>query len=216
MLDNFLNVACDFFALDFEVLANRQWWDNELAMNTYKNFEEIAQELAKTREILVRATSFEDPRYLNYLVNINKEINTLTNHLITIGKESLYYNSLNSNGDEVKGLLKAYSHIEKALIELDNKLVIGLNKCYTSPEILNSGNLDLLRNLHETLVDSARQLFDSNILQEIRNGSPAPSVSSSTSSAHSFSSSTSASSSAHSSSRIIQELQNLPNGFRIP
>ena len=186
-------------------------------MNTYKNFEEIAQELAKTREVLVRATSFEDPRYLNYLVDINKEINTWTNHLITIGKESLYYNSLNSNGDEVKGLLEAYSRIEKILIELDNKLIIGLNRCYTSPEILNSGNLDLLRNLHETLVDSARQLFDSSILQEIRNSSPAPSSASSfTSSAHSFSSSTSASSSAHSSSRIIQELQNLPNGFRIP
>jgi hypothetical protein len=165
---------------------------------------------------LIRATSSDDPRYLNYLVNINKKINTLTNHLITIGKESLYYNSLNSNGDEVKGLIEAYSRIEKVLIELDNKLIRGLNRCYTSPEVLNSGNLDLLRNLNESLVDSARQLFDSSILQEIRNGSPTPSASSFTSSAHSFSSSTSASSSAHSSSRIIQELQNLPNGFRIP
>lgn len=203
MLDSFLNLAQEFFALDFDVLSGRQWWNNELAMNTFKIFERIAHELDLTRQALICKASGEDPIRLKYLVNINKEIKTLTDYLIIIGKDSLFYNNVKSNGDEVKGLIKAYAEIENLIRELDNKLMIGLEGCRVSPEVLNSGVLDWLEALNDNLIKIGKNLLDSQILQEIRDSSPTPSFSSS-----------SAPSSPN--SKIIQELNKLPNGFRIP
>jgi hypothetical protein len=211
MIENFLDIINDLFALDIDVLSARQWWVSGPASDTIKSINSITDKYFIANEFYIKLSCDADPTKLKSLLEKNIYFNNLVNELFALGKgilhQSYLYNiNINSDSKTLEVLIKEFNDINTKIIEFNHSLFCEIEQCRTTPNMLNSGVFESLKKYQIDLYDEARNIFNSsNIINEVNNNT---SLSSSSSSSYSNINPT-----PRSNSPVLDELKKYPNPF---
>ena len=191
-----------FFALDYDVLSARHWWDNPLAISTLDELKELAYAKYAIYENLIIQTCTQEPSKVNSLLGLNNEMKTLTENMMEVGKGILHEGYLN-NTTNVEKLNTNYIEMEKKVFHIHDTLVKQLKNCRISQSVRDSGIFGEIKISESVIVDEVRKLWENNIFSEVK-ATLSPSIATSRS--------PSPSSIPHSTSLspILEELKKLP------
>jgi len=156
-----------FFALDYDVLLARHWWDNPLAISTFDELKELANAKFTINKNLIIKTCTQEPNKLNFLLGLNNEIKTLTENMMEVGKGVLHEGFLN-NTTNVDKLNTDYIEMENKVFHIHDTIEKQLENCRISQSVIDSGIFEETKISESVIVDEVRKLWENNIYSEVK------------------------------------------------
>jgi hypothetical protein len=230
MIKEFFIHMHGYFAVDYDILSARHWWDNNLANSTLDTLKELANIKYLIKESIIKETCIQEPNKLNSLLGLHNEMKTLTENMMSLGKVILHEEFLN-NTTIVEKLNSEYVEMENKALQIHAALENQLENCRIPQVLRDSRVLEDLKKGESLVIDEVRKLWENNIYSEVKatlspsiaTSSPSPSIATSSHSPLLFRTSISPSPISHSTSLspspiphstslspILEELKKLP------
>lgn len=189
----------NYFAIDYDILPARQWWDNNLAYNNINELKELINKIFINKECHIRVAFHDNKDRLMTFLNINKELQKLTENYLDFGKVILHQEYLRENQtiplilkENINDLLKFQLELVRQINIKHSYLMNNLDLINVKSEIMRQNLLNKFQDLDSNITNEVKNILNSRIMPELRM-SESPSI--------------------RSNSPILNELQKLPNRF---
>jgi len=156
-----------YFALDYDVLSARHWWDNTLAESTLNELKDLTNIKYIINKKLIMETCTQEPIKLNSLLGLHNEMKTLTETMMDVGKVILHQDYLN-NTTTVEKLNTEYIEMEKKVLLIHDALEKQLENCRIPQSLRDSGLLEEIKRGESLVIDEVRKLWENNIYSEVK------------------------------------------------